>query len=97
MIYLLDSKAIVRLEMTTTDLDYSANMAQHASDVDGMKDAKERYILANDFEEIDRMSYQHKWVKGSSGGLIKAPIDLTRENLRILDSATADGKSLRRG
>ncbi|KAL4783405.1 hypothetical protein BJX76DRAFT_358044 [Aspergillus varians] len=44
--------------------------------------------------DFDRLSTQHEWIKGCSGGcsgLLKAPIDLSRPGLRVLDSATADG------
>lgn len=57
-----------------------------------MSEAKERYILSNDWEEINRMFHQHEWVKASAGGLVKAPIDLYKGGLRVLDAATADGK-----
>jgi hypothetical protein len=44
--------------------------------------------------DFDRLSTQHEWIKGCSGGcsgLLKAPIGLSRPGLRVLDSATADG------
>lgn len=63
--------------------------------VNDMTEAKKRYILSNDAAEIERMTHQHEWIKASAGGLIKAPIDLNQENLRVLDSATADGASSR--
>lgn len=39
------------------------------------------------------MQNQHGWIKGSFGGLIKAPIDYEKKHQKILDSATADGKA----
>lgn len=43
--------------------------------------------------EVDRLSAQHYVVKNAMGGkLVLAPIDLSKPDLRILDSATADGK-----
>ncbi|KAL7905941.1 S-adenosyl-L-methionine-dependent methyltransferase [Trichoderma velutinum] len=53
--------------------------------------ARKAYILPNNQQEIERMKNQHEWMKGSFGGLIKAPIDFQRKNQKILDSATADG------
>lgn len=58
---------------------------------DELHEAKTRYYLPNNWEEIDRMRNQHEWVKGCAGGLIKAPIDYAAKGLRIMDSATADG------
>lgn len=42
-------------------------------------------------KEIDRLHNQHKLVKSAFGGLILCPVDLSSPNVRILDSATADG------
>lgn len=44
--------------------------------------------------EITRLRNQHDWLKGSIGKLVLAPVDFSKPNLRILDSATADGISL---
>ncbi|KAJ5509900.1 hypothetical protein LT330_007205 [Penicillium expansum] len=52
---------------------------------------RERYILPHNVAEIERMQNQHEWVKGCADGLIKAPLDMTRNDLRVLDAATADG------
>jgi hypothetical protein len=41
------------------------------------------------------MRNQHEWIKGSFGGLIKAPIDYFKQGQKILDSATADGELAR--
>lgn len=60
-----------------------------------MQSAKKQYILNNDWAEIDRMTHQHEWVKASAGGLITAPINLAQRRLHVLDSATADGESMR--
>ncbi|KAL6695439.1 S-adenosyl-L-methionine-dependent methyltransferase [Trichoderma pleuroticola] len=69
------------------DAKYSKTSTQDA--------AREAYILPNNRQEIERMKNQHEWIKGSFGGLIKAPVDYQRENQKILDSATADGTWLR--
>ncbi|KAK0638005.1 N-methyltransferase gliN [Lasiodiplodia hormozganensis] len=53
--------------------------------------ARDRYPLPFHFAEMDRLRIQHEWVKGTCGGLIKAPIDYKASGLRVLDSATADG------
>ncbi|KAL7811110.1 S-adenosyl-L-methionine-dependent methyltransferase [Trichoderma gracile] len=53
--------------------------------------ARKAYILPNNRQEIERMKNQHEWIKGSFGGLIKAPIDFEAKNQKILDSAAADG------
>jgi hypothetical protein len=55
--------------------------------------ASEHYKLGHSPQEIERMRNQHEWIKGSFGGLIKAPIDYSKPGQKILDSATADGKS----
>ncbi|KAK4099518.1 hypothetical protein N658DRAFT_508562 [Parathielavia hyrcaniae] len=49
------------------------------------------YKLGQNQGEVERMRNQHEWIKGSFGGLIKAPIDLYKPHQKILDSATADG------
>lgn len=56
-----------------------------------VEDLKRRYILPHDMKEIERMQNQHEWVKACAKGLVKAPINLRRGGLRVLDSATADG------
>ena len=65
----------------------------------GLEEAKKAYMLPNNLQEINRMKNQHEWIKGSFGGLIKAPIDYEKKHQQILDSATADGEftSLCRG
>nr|ABV48724.1 methyltransferase [Trichoderma virens] len=50
-----------------------------------------RYFLPRNLEEAARMKNQHEWLKGGAGGLVLAPIDLGRQGMRVLDSATADG------
>nr|A0A1U9YI04.1 RecName: Full=N-methyltransferase verN; AltName: Full=Verticillin biosynthesis cluster protein N [Clonostachys rogersoniana]AQZ42160.1 putative methyltransferase [Gliocladium sp.] len=62
----------------------------HANGSD-LENAKKTYMLANNQKEIERMKNQHEWIKGSFGGLVKAPIDFDKKNQSILDSATADG------
>ncbi|KAF2729061.1 putative methyltransferase SirN-like protein [Polyplosphaeria fusca] len=42
-----------------------------------------------------RLSFQHEVLKQNVGKLVLAPLDLTTPNLRIVDSATADGLWLR--
>ncbi|KOS22743.1 Demethylmenaquinone methyltransferase [Escovopsis weberi] len=59
-----------------------------ASDLD---EAKKAYMLPNNCQEILRMKNQHEWIKGSFGGLIKAPFEYEKKGQRILDSAAADG------
>jgi hypothetical protein len=54
------------------------------------KITKTEYVLDND-EEASRLAKQHDVIKDAMGGLILAPIDLSRSGLRILDSGTADG------
>lgn len=54
-----------------------------------------RYFLPRNLEEAARMQNQHEWLKGGAGGLVLAPIDLGRQGMRVLDSATADGKHTR--
>jgi hypothetical protein len=63
-----------------------------ASTKDGEK--TEEYILAEDTEELTRLTDQHKLITDHlDGKLVLAPLDLEQDSLRILDSATADGKS----
>ncbi|KAI0392800.1 S-adenosyl-L-methionine-dependent methyltransferase [Xylariaceae sp. FL0594] len=55
---------------------------------------KTYYPLDND-QEARRLADQHDLLKFFMGGrLIVAPIDLSQQNLRVLDSGTADGKWL---
>lgn len=42
--------------------------------------------------EIKRLTDQHAIITDALNGLLVAPIDLARPGLKILDSATADGK-----
>ncbi|RYP29374.1 hypothetical protein DL767_006760 [Monosporascus sp. MG133] len=56
-----------------------------------LEDARKAYMLPNNRQEIERMKNQHEWIKGSFGGLIKAPIDYEKKHQKVLDSATADG------
>jgi hypothetical protein len=68
-------------------------MATSAKSEDGFghESARKAYILPNNRQEIERMKNQHEWIKGSFGGLVKAPIDYQKKNQKILDSAAADG------
>ncbi|KAK5988156.1 N-methyltransferase verN [Cladobotryum mycophilum] len=56
-----------------------------------LEESKKAYMLPNNYQEILRMKNQHEWIKGSFGGLIKAPIDYEKKGQKILDSAAADG------
>ena len=60
---------------------------------DNSKKEKE-YMLDNE-EEMGRLSNQHAIFKDAMGGLLLVPVDLSAAPLYILDSATADGKSLK--
>lgn len=67
---------------------------QAAQSAPGVGDESE-YLLEVNPSETQRLRMQHDVVKDAMGGnLIAAPIDLSGTQLRILDSATADGKSL---
>lgn len=57
-----------------------------------VQDVGSRYFLPRNMEEAERMQNQHEWLKGGADGLVLAPIDLTRSGMRVLDSATADGR-----
>ncbi|KAH7361345.1 hypothetical protein BKA66DRAFT_471066 [Pyrenochaeta sp. MPI-SDFR-AT-0127] len=63
------------------------------SNIEGnaLEETRKAYMLPHNRKEIERMKIQHEWIKGSFGGLIKAPIDYSQKNQKILDSATADG------
>ncbi len=63
----------------------------HIND-NGLEQAKKAYMLRNNGQELERMKNQHEWIKGSFGGLIKAPIAYEKKHQKILDSAAADGK-----
>jgi hypothetical protein len=57
-----------------------------------VKNLKQRYTLPHTRQEIERMQNQYEWVKACAKGLVKASLDLERRDLRVLDSATADGE-----
>jgi hypothetical protein len=57
-----------------------------------LENTRKAYMLPHNQSEIERMKCQHEWIKGSFGGLIKAPVDFAKKDQKILDSATADGK-----
>lgn len=43
-------------------------------------------------KEVERLRNQHELIRDGMGGkLIRAPIDLSKPDLHILDVATADG------
>jgi hypothetical protein len=50
---------------------------------------------AGDAKELKRLTDNHEVIKDAMGGLIWAPVDLSKPGLRILDCATADGTSPR--
>jgi SAM-dependent methyltransferase len=50
-----------------------------------------KYPGARTSKETERLRRQHNLVKGSFGGLILCPADLSKPDLRVLDSGTADG------
>jgi hypothetical protein len=53
-----------------------------------------KYILEGSPTEAQRLQLQHEIIKDAMGDkLVAAPLDLSKPGLRILDSATADGKS----
>ena len=54
----------------------------------------EHYFLQESNTEVERLTYQHEVVKDCMGPLVQAPLDLSAHGLRIIDSATADGRWL---
>ncbi len=56
-------------------------------------EGKDEYIMAADPNELNRLTDQHQLIKDHMGTLVLAPADLSKPNLRILDSATADSKA----
>ncbi|EFE32543.1 methyltransferase SirN-like, putative [Trichophyton benhamiae CBS 112371] len=66
-----------------------ANMGDHQDRQ--FEQDKSRYVIPGGSVERDRLRVQHEWIKGTAGGLIKAPLDLTAQGMKVLDSATADG------
>lgn len=80
----------------TNRSNYKSNMSTVILDIESetelVKDLRKRYILPHTRDEIERMQNQHEWVKGCAKGLLKAPLDQHKRGLRVLDSATADGK-----
>ncbi|KAL9125539.1 MAG: hypothetical protein Q9217_005278 [Psora testacea] len=73
----------------------STTMSTTTSTASAVEDLQERYILPHTLSEIDRMRNQHEWVKACASGLVKAPLEITKPRLRIMDSATADGHWVR--
>lgn len=51
------------------------------------------YVMGHDNAEVERLSAQHEWLKVSMGTLVHCPVNNKKENMRILDSGTADGAS----
>ncbi|KAF9884284.1 hypothetical protein FE257_001914 [Aspergillus nanangensis] len=62
-----------------------------SKDIQELATSRGKYTLPFTEEEVARLRNQHEWIKGCCGGLLKAPVDLTRKGQRVLDSATADG------
>ena len=60
-----------------------------------VKQTGDHYFLQENASEVQRLTYQHEVIKAHMGSLIFAPVPLSQPNLRILDSATADGRWLR--
>lgn len=54
---------------------------------------KGEYHLEYHSEEVARLAAQHEVFLDFMGKLVVAPVNLNRQNLRILDSGTADGGS----
>lgn len=53
-----------------------------------------QYVLGHEDTEMKRLQIQHEWLKsGTAGKLILAPMDMAVEDMNVLDSGTADGKS----
>ena len=44
--------------------------------------------------ELKRLSDNHEMFKDAMGGLLLAPVDLSKPDLRVLDVASADGTFL---
>ena len=57
-----------------------------------LKEEQEKYFMEGNAAEILRLSFQHEVLKEYVGKLVLAPIDLDKPALRVIDSATADGK-----
>ncbi|KAI9767077.1 MAG: hypothetical protein M1839_004634 [Geoglossum umbratile] len=51
----------------------------------------ERYRPPYHSVEVARLRSQHEWLKSGIGQLVLAPLEKTAQNMRILDSGTADG------
>lgn len=50
------------------------------------------YFLDGNPEELERLRLGHQVIRDFMGKLVFAPLDFSVEGLRVLDSATADGK-----
>lgn len=71
----------------------TVSVADSGGDGDVVPKTDERdYLLSQNPTEVERLSYQHEIVKDFMGGkLVLAPMDLSKQDLHILDTATADG------
>lgn len=57
-------------------------------------ESRPQYVLGHEQNEMKRLQSQHEWLKaGMKGELIQAPLDRTCEEMAVLDSGTADGKT----
>lgn len=56
---------------------------------------EQQYAMAQDPEELGRLTLQHQLLKAEMGqALVFPPIDFRGEALKVLDSGCANGKSL---
>ncbi|PGH27143.1 hypothetical protein AJ80_01099 [Polytolypa hystricis UAMH7299] len=56
---------------------------------------QKRYSSQYVDDECQRMTLQHRWIKYNMKGLIFAPIDCAKPNMRVLESATGNAVWLR--
>jgi hypothetical protein len=56
-----------------------------------MAETDDLYIMGAHEDEVCRLRLQHEVITESTEKLVFAPVDLSQPDLRILDSATADG------
>lgn len=56
-----------------------------------MRPLDKGYEMGHDEAEIKRLAAQHEWIKSCMGTLLHCPINSMKENMRVLDSGTADG------
>jgi hypothetical protein len=56
-----------------------------------MSSTSTNIIFETGSKEVDRLELQHEIIKDAMKVLVKAPPDLSKPYLQILDQATADG------